>query len=70
MKKTLYKIYYYKTLLNFLLIFLKPTNCISLIVSRKLDDLIVTYQTYLYKKHKRKLRASKKKKKISLQHVA
>ncbi|MBL4932328.1 hypothetical protein [Clostridium paridis] len=43
-----------KTLLNFLLKFLSPTNSFVIYLSQHLDKLIVKGQLRLYKKYKRK----------------
>lgn len=45
------KIKFRKKLLNFLLLFMKPTNCIMVYLSQDLDNYITLLQNRMYRKH-------------------
>ncbi|MFY9534956.1 hypothetical protein, partial [Clostridium sp.] len=48
------KIRYNKILLNFLLLYLSPTNKLIIYLSQKLDKQVYSMQIMLYKKYKKK----------------
>ena len=45
------KIKFRKKLLNFLLLFMKPTNCLMVYLSQDLDNYITLLQNRMYRKH-------------------
>lgn len=48
------KIRFNKILLNFLLLYLSPTNKLIIYLSQKLDTQVYTMQKILYKRYKKK----------------
>lgn len=55
-RKLIKKIKIRKKLINFLLLFLSPTNKIMVTLSQNLDKHIARYQSYLSFRHKRKIK--------------
>ncbi len=54
-KKLRNKIKFRKNLLNFLLLFMKPTNCLMIYLSQDLDNYITLLQNRMYKKHRKNI---------------